>query len=249
MLAIKKLFLIVLVGLVLFNITFITTGLAQSREQSNIQALPFCERIESIANENYKNIHQRHNENEATAKDTRSKLSEDIIDTKLAKLRLDVDKSRVEHYGQINKLTKSTEQITAVAEYRAGITLAINIRRSSIDAIRKEFRDSLGSLVATHDDIVSRSEVKFMSNIESISTQARAACANGQASPDVKIKFSADINSAKQEFVSIKINMALDKAKIQKLITTRNQALDSILATFKQTSFDLKEQFLTHYNK
>jgi hypothetical protein len=172
-------------------------------------------------------------------------LEKTLNEDKISSLRAKSDAKREESYSKLYQKYSSETQKIAIDEYKTSIDNAINLRRQKTDLARENFISEVNKLASNHYQTVSLSENKVITAVQAASDLAASQCADGLNPAQVSASFKQSLISAKSGFRIDKAELESKKLKIDSLLNTRKQAIDSASQEFRASVQAAKEKLLT----
>ncbi len=112
---------------------------------------------------------------------------------------------------------------------------AIQTRKAAVDAAVKTFRNGIDTLAQKRQQEQEAAINAFKTATQAAINKAKAACAAGEDAATIKQTFLSEMEAAKNVLQEARKNLEDDKAEMEALKTTRNNALKAAQETFRQT--------------
>lgn len=154
-------------------------------------------------------------------------------DEKLSGIRLKQDDTRDARYTKLDERAETDAQKQAVANFKAAMASAIEVRRAAVDKAITDFRAGLKSAIDSRKSSTDGIIAVFKSSVTAALDKAKADCTGGTDVKTVRQTLKADLKTAREKFVSDR--KAIDKLKVsaEQLLVTRKTAFEKAMADFK----------------
>ena len=201
----------------------------------------FCAKVQSLSRDNAdklgknRKIHSR-KEMHMTAKDDELSKSRDQYSKKFNK-----------HIDELNKKYTSASQRQAIQKFSQTVQSAIELRRTTIDAARADFRSSLSGASIEHREQIDAAETEFINQVNEAFAAAKNDCANGQSSEQAKADFMTRLNHVKADYAKAKSEIN-DTKVIDGSAKVRDDKIKAAYEQFKSTLDSAKTELENSLN-
>lgn len=219
------------------NFQFLSLFLYKPALARDISDTNFCNKIETVSNDNISAL----NKNRTMGKRHQMRVADK--DEKLDKARGGYDKKRSQQFEIMLQAYKNPEQKEAIGQYRLTIQAAVELRRTTTDSARAEFRSKLSEITSMHRQQIDDAEASLVAKVQAAYENAKQACSSGSDNQDAKQSFITSMEQAKSEFATAKSGFK-NEAELQFLIEQRNQKIQAAFDNFTKTLEQAKQQLL-----
>ena len=228
-----------LVVINLQTLSFISIPTVQARQS---EAVGFCARVELAANDGIANLKKGRRQHKIMDFGTQNK-KDGLIDA-----RLEYDKKRDSHFAELIKKYGSSQNKEAISLYRQKLSVAIELRRTSIDTIRAEFRSRIGEVSIQHRNQIDAAESQLISDVDAAFSKAKQDCQSGADQQTTKDNFINDMKTAKSTFLQAK-SAVLSESSIDSLVNERDVKIKAAFEAFKTTMQAARTELISALNK
>lgn len=148
-------------------------------------------------------------------------------------VRAAIDANRDSRVAKLLTRASTTEQQTAVANFKATLATITEARRVAVDAAVATYRSSVDSALGLRASSTETAKATLQATVASILEKAKTDCANGISAQTVRATTNNSIKAARQQFsASVK---SLDKVKVTVTgdLATRKAAVEKAQVDFK----------------
>ena len=153
-------------------------------------------------------------------------------DSKRAMDRSLTDAKRVKNWDKMTNKAKTETQKTAIATYKTEVQSAINIRKASVDAAIKTYRDGLMATVNSNGTYTSEALNTFKTSITKYLEEAKTECTNNTNAKTANANLVKKINDARKVLNASRNNVETNNV-VETLKKTRNNAIKTAETIFK----------------
>ena len=195
----------------------------------------FCSKLTTATDKISSEVNKKKDEldKKKTEKSEKLKESQNEWAKKLTEFRTKEDTTRAENFGKLDELAKTDQQKAAVAAYKQAILAAVAARRTGHDTNQQTFLNAVKTLVSSNKQEVDNDKTVFANAVNAAIANAKASCAAGVPTNEVKAKLQSDLKSAREKFKTERKDDESMKGKIKALNETRREADKKVKETFK----------------
>jgi hypothetical protein len=206
--------------------------LASAQVRDNVG---FCAQIDTITS----NIDQRMADRTAKLNTARANVKSQLSakktarDTKLAQSRAKWDQNRTEQYAKLESKAATDVQKQALVSFKTSVNTAISTRRAAVDSASLAYRQGLAAALNARMSAVDAAMTTFKNAEAQAVAKAKADCAAGVKSADVRTAFRASMKAAQDTFQNSRKAIDNVKPTIDALQKTRNDAVKKAISDFE----------------
>ena len=185
---------------------FVATNYTYAEDSPNREDIrsEICSKVDSLDNKIEESISHKKQSLENLRSDRSKKMQLNFEDKtkRIANSRSQWDKNREIHYKKLGEKASSSEQKTAIDEFRVAIETAVQNRREAFDKATQDYRNSVEYAMNNKQNGVDEIVNEFQTELSEARQQAQRDCKNNKEGSEIRSNFNNKLLSAREDFTS-----------------------------------------------